>query len=58
MKLNGPGRYTYQKGRIHKITFKDVQIWQKLKEEIKAGGKKQIRSSEPIQTIQNYGRGV
>ena len=31
---------------------------QKLEEEIKDGEKKQIRSSEPIQTIQNSGRGM
>ena len=35
--------------------FKDMQLVQKL-EETKAGEKMQIRSSEAIQTIQNYGR--
>ena len=40
------------------ITFKDMQMVQKLEEEIKDGEKKQIRSSEPTQTIQNYGRGM
>ena len=37
----------------HKITFKDMQMAQKLEEDIKGREKKQIRSSEPIQTIKD-----
>ena len=36
--------------------IKDTRMVQILEEEIKDGETKQIRSSEPIQTIQNYGR--
>ena len=35
-----------------------MQMAQKLEEDIKGREKKQIWSSAPIQTIQNYGRGM